>query len=205
MDSHDWDQRYAAAELVWSAEPNLFVRDEVAPLAPGKALDLAAGEGRNSLWMASAGWQVTAVDFSAVAIDKGRRLAERLADPAAAQRIDWVVADLLSYEPPEAAFDLVLLCYLQLPSLERRDVLARACRALAPSGILLVIGHALSNLSGGTGGPQDPAVLYDPDDVLAELPGDIALSIERAELVRRPIEGAQDAIDTLVRARRSSA
>lgn len=202
MDSAAWDERYAATELVWSAEPNRFVREEVGGLAPGRALDLAAGEGRNSLWMATVGWAVTAVDFSAVAIEKGRRLAEQLADPASAARIDWLVDDARTYEPAEASFDLVLLCYFQIPSPERVTVFAHAAAALAPGGVLLVVGHALANLTGGTGGPQDPAVLYDPDDVLAELPKDVPLAIERAELVRRPIEGARDAIDVLVRARR---
>lgn len=202
MDHTAWDERYAAAELVWSAEPNRFVREEVEKLPPGHALDLAAGEGRNSLWMASVGWRVTAVDFSAVAIDKGRQLAARLADPDAASRLDWVVADVLTYEPDEATFDLAVLCYLQVPKPERVTVLARAAAALAPGGILLVVGHARTNLTDGTGGPQDPAVLYDPDDVLAELPQDGSLSVERAELVRRSIEGARDAIDVLVRARR---
>lgn len=202
MDSSVWDERYAATELVWSAEPNCWVREEVSALAPGRALDLAAGEGRNSLWMASLGWRVTAVDFSAVAIDKGRRLADALADPSSAERLDWVVADIRTFEPPEAGFDLVLLCYLQLPSPERVAVLAHACAALAPGGVLLVVGHALANLAGGTGGPRDPAVLYDPDDVVAELPEGASLSVERAELVRRPVEGARDAIDVLVRARK---
>ncbi len=71
MDSRAWDERYAASELVWSSTPNQFVAAEVADLTPGRALDLAAGEGRNALWLAERGWQVTAVDFSLVGLDKG--------------------------------------------------------------------------------------------------------------------------------------
>ena len=66
MDARAWDERYAAAELVWSATPNQFVATELADLPPGRALDLAAGEGRNALWLAGLGWQVTAVAFSLV-------------------------------------------------------------------------------------------------------------------------------------------
>src|SRR2546430_7187246 len=66
MDAAEWDQRYAGTELVWSAEPNRFVAAELADLPPGRALDLAAGEGRNSVWLAERGWAVTAVDFSRV-------------------------------------------------------------------------------------------------------------------------------------------
>src|ERR1022692_4898294 len=79
MKSEEWDKRYAGQELVWTAEPNRFVVAELKDLAPGRALDLGAGEGRNAVWLASAGWQVTAVDFSAVGLDKGRRLAENRA------------------------------------------------------------------------------------------------------------------------------
>ncbi len=75
MDAHAWDDRYAAAELVWSVEPNQFVAAECADLPPGRAVDLAAGEGRNAIWLARRGWSVTAVDFSQVGLDKGRKLA----------------------------------------------------------------------------------------------------------------------------------
>ena len=75
MDADAWDQRYAASELVWSQEPNQFVAAELADLPPGTAVDLAGGEGRNAIWLASRGWSATAVDFSQVALDKGARLA----------------------------------------------------------------------------------------------------------------------------------
>src|SRR4051812_50095966 len=75
MGAAAWDERCAATGLVWSAEPNRSVVAELADVRPGRALDLAAGEGRNAIWLAVRGWRVTAVDFSAVAIDKGRRLA----------------------------------------------------------------------------------------------------------------------------------
>ena len=202
MEGSDWDARYATSELVWSAEPNRWVREELTGLPPGRAVDLAAGEGRNSIWLAGVGWRVTAVDFSSVAIDKGRQLAGRLGDPEAGGRIDWVVGDVRTYRAEPGAFDVALLCYLHLPAPERPMVLAGAVEALAPGGILLVVGHALANLAEGTGGPQDPAVLYDPEQVLAELPSEPTLAVERAELVRRPVEGARDAIDVLVRARR---
>ncbi|MBQ0897960.1 class I SAM-dependent methyltransferase, partial [Micromonospora sp. U56] len=73
MDSSEWDARYAAStELVWTAEPNRFVVEAAADLPPGEALDLAAGEGRNAVWLAGRGWRVTAVDFSPVAVAGGR-------------------------------------------------------------------------------------------------------------------------------------
>src|ERR1700712_1041252 len=95
MDAQTWDERYAAAGLVWSATPNQFVAAELAALPPGRALDLACGEGRNALWLADRGWQVTAVDFSRVALDKGRALAARQAGSGPPQ-LDWVLGDALT-------------------------------------------------------------------------------------------------------------
>src|SRR6476660_4887782 len=98
MDARQWDQRYADTELVWSVTPNQFVAAELADLPPGRAVDLAAGEGRNAIWLASRGWDVTAVDFSQVALDKGDRLA---ADDPRGLDVTWVRADATTWEPAE--------------------------------------------------------------------------------------------------------
>jgi SAM-dependent methyltransferase len=204
MDSRAWDERYAAAELVWGGEPNRWVVRETEGLAPGRALDLAAGEGRNALWLAARGWRATAVDFSAVALDRGRRLADSR-PPEVREHLDWVRADLASYRPDAGAFDLVLVVYLHVPAAERRAVLRRAADAVAPGGTLLVVGHDTANLTEGVGGPQDAAVLFTPDDVLADLEG-TGLEPRRAERVRRPVAGPDGgrahAVDALVRLER---
>ncbi len=200
MDSQQWDERYAGAEFEWSMHPNQFVAAELAGLAPGRALDLAAGEGRNSVWLAERGWSVTAVDFSRVGLEKGRKLSA--ARGVADGRVDWVVADLSEYSPARAAFELVLIAYLQVDAALRARVLAGAAAALTPGGTLLVVGHDLANLTGGVGGPQSPDVLYTPEAITAGLPG---LRVVRAERVRRTVErdgGRATAIDTLVRAER---
>jgi SAM-dependent methyltransferase len=192
MRREDWNRRYAETELVWSAGPNRFLAAEAADLPPGRALDLACGEGRNAIWLAERGWQVTAVDYSDVAVEKGRR---RNAG------IDFRVADLLEWEPGEAAYDLVIVFYRQLHADELATVLGRAARAVAPGGTFLLVGHDLRNLAEGHGGPKDAAVLYTPEDIVASLGG---LEVERAETVERPVDGAV-ALDALVRARRPRA
>lgn len=196
MESQEWDDRYAGRELVWTAEPNRFVVAELQDLAPGRALDVGAGEGRNAVWLASRGWQVTAVDFSAVGLDEGRRLAE---DRGVA--VDWVLADVRDYQPEPGCFQLVLIAYLQLREAELDGVLRRAVTALAPGGVLLVVGHDVANQTEGTGGPQDPAVLQTAGSITQSL-GD--LTVVRAERARRPVAGSsRDAVDTLVRAVRA--
>ena len=192
MDATEWDARYSETELAWGAEPNRFLAPEVAGLEPGKALDLAAGEGRNAIWLAQQGWTVTAVDFSSVGIDKARRIsAEKKVD------VTWVVDDVITFET-DADFDLVIVFYLHLAPADMKAVLAHASAALNRGGTLLVVGHDRANFTSGVGGPQDPTILHDADEIASELEG---LVIEKARQVMRPVEGIErDAIDTLVKA-----
>jgi SAM-dependent methyltransferase len=193
----DWNARYAGSELLWTAEPNRRFAREVEGLEPGRALDLACGEGRNAVWLAERGWRTTGVDFSDVALGKAERLAA-----SRGVEVDWVMADVLEYEPGRRAFDLVGMLYLQLPHDELAEVLRSAVLALASEGTLVVLGHDTTNLAEGHGGPRDPSVLFTPEDVVAHLEG---VDVERAEKVFRQVvleEGEATAIDALVRARR---
>jgi len=197
MDATAWNERYEGADLIWTAEPNMFVVDEVQGLAPGRALDLACGEGRNAVWLASKGWEATGVDFSSVGLTKGRHLAE-----AVGVEVTWIEADATSWQPPASGFDLVILCYLQLDGPGRAAALAVATRATAPGGNLVVVAHDRDNLVRGVGGPPDAAVLYDVAETTAVLAAG-GLDIVKAAQVERPVtstEGTRVAIDTLVRA-----
>lgn len=202
MDATTWNKRYAERELVWGDLPNQFLLQEVDDMPPGKALDLGAGEGRNSLWLASKGWQVVAVDFSSVGINKGRRYAAM----KGIEGIKWIEADLLEYEPEERAFDLVLLFYVQLPREQRRTVLSKAAKAVGPGGTLLVVAHHLANLTDGYLGPRDPSVLYTPDEVVEDINADPLgqqlelVSSRDAIRIVNDEEGEHRAIDVLVRA-----
>ncbi|PXX65370.1 methyltransferase family protein [Nocardia tenerifensis] len=221
MDATDWDERYAHTELVWGAPPNSTVVEHVfglerrTPLRPDspdgeapelpRALDLACGEGRNALWLATHGWQVHAVDYSQVGVDKGRTIATRLSR-SVRSRITWQCADVTDLDAAgiSGPFELVLMVFLHLPAEQRRTVVRRAADLLVPEGTLLVLGHDSTNIADGYGGPQDPSVLFTPDDVVADLGEAIAgkrVRIRLAERVHRPTEG-RDAIDALVIATR---
>ena len=200
MQRGDWNRKHGEGGLLFGAEPNRFLVAEVGELPPGRALDLACGSGRNAVWLAARGWAVTGVDFSAVALEQANALAAKRG-----VEVEWLEGDLLEWEPPEDAYDLIVVLYLQVPADERRRILGRAAPAVAPGGTLLVVGHDLENLNRGYGGPKDARVLFTPDEVANELPG---LEIEKAERVLRPVEtedGEVQAIDALVRARRARA
>lgn len=199
MDAGEWDARYEASDRVWPAGPNRFVEEEVARLTPGTALDLAAGEGRNAIWLAEQGWQVVALDFSRAAVEKGRASArERGVD------VEWILADASTHPFEQWPHDLVLIAYLQLPTMRMAEIVARAGEAVGPGGTLLIVGHDRSNLEEGYGGPQDADVLLQADELVQALDG-TELTVERAGRVTRQVEtddGTRTAIDTLLRARR---
>ena len=172
MDADDWDARYGTAG-VWSREPNAWVAETLGHLDPGTAVDLAAGEGRNALWLAGLGWEVTAVDFSAVGLETGRARAGELGVD-----IEWVTADATTWVSPQQV-DLVVIAYLQLPAADLARAISNAAGYLAPGGTLALINHDRANT---VGGPQDPAVLTTVDELRAAATG---LDIVRCEQVER--------------------
>jgi SAM-dependent methyltransferase len=194
VERDDWNARHGEAGPLFGVEPNRFLVAEVAGLAPGRALDLACGAGRNAVWLAEQGWTVTGVDFADVALQNARGLAA-----ARGVEVEWLVADLREWVPPALAFELVAVLYLQLPEEERDLIVRRAAAAVAGGGTILVVGHHSANLADGSGGPKDPRVLFTAEEVVADLDG---FEIEKAERALRSVEGERDAIDALVRARR---
>lgn len=189
MDREAWNARYAAQSLLWNVDPDPFLGAEVGDIAPGRVLDLGAGEGRTALWLAARGWLVTAVDFSDVAIARGRQRAEKA---GLADSISWLCQDLHDYSPAGHTFDLALSMFIHLSQPARRRLFGEVVASLAPGATMLVVGYDTSNATEGEGGPRDPAVLFSPEDIVDDLGG---LRIERAERLR-----VGDAIDAVVRA-----
>jgi SAM-dependent methyltransferase len=194
MDSSTWDQRYEGSDLVWSAEPNIFLPPLVEGVAPGSALDVACGEGRNAIWLARQGWEATAFDFSAVGIDKAR-------EHAGDTHVEWIVADATSFEPSKK-FDLVVIFYLHLPTVAFTQAFTHAVDTLAPGGTLFAVGHALSNIESGVGGPPYPEILWTVDGIAPMLTGLDVIELEERE---RYVESADaTAIDIVVWATKPS-
>ena len=190
MRAEDWDARYEARRQ-WSEGPNALVAELLADVPPGSAVDLAAGEGRHALWLAGLGWDVTAVDFSPVGVERGR------AQPGA-DAVRWVTADVLEWTAPPSSLDLVLVAYLHLPPDDAQGLLLRAVDWLRPGGRFLLVGHDVDNLTRGVGGPQYPDLLHSVERLA---PVAALLDVDRLGQVHRPTpEGT--AVDTLLWGRR---
>jgi 2-polyprenyl-3-methyl-5-hydroxy-6-metoxy-1,4-benzoquinol methylase len=188
MDRHQWNERYASQPILWAVDPAPFLSGELGDRPAGRALDLGAGEGRTTLWLAEHGWQVTAVDFSDVALDRGRQRADALGVGGA---VEWVCADLLEYDPTGGSYDLVLLMFIHLPPADRRRLLGQAVATLNPAGMLLVVGyHPVERPDDAPPGRMPHR--FTPEEIVADLDG---LRIERAERLELP-----DGVDTVVRA-----
>ncbi len=131
-----WDDRYGATAQVWSGSPNPHLVAVAGELEPGAALDVGSGEGADAIWLAAAGWRVLGVDISAVALAR----AAAAAGPVGS-RITWEVADVLTWVPPAAVYDLVSAQFMHLPLPALTSLHGRLTAATRPGGTLLVVLH----------------------------------------------------------------
>lgn len=157
MSSSFWDERYATDDYIFGTAPNQFLESQAALVKPGMhALAVADGEGRNGVWLAERGAQVHAVDFSAAALDKARKLAA-----ARGVTLTFEQADLLNWNWPEATYDLVAAIFIQFaPPPERDRLIAGIRRCLKPGGLLVLQGYTPKQVEFGTGGPPSAANMY---------------------------------------------
>lgn len=203
-DAELWDDRYRESDRIWSGNPNTVLVREVEGLKPGRALDLGCGEGADAVWLAQWGWRVTATDISRVALE---RAAVHAAEAGVTDRVDWQWHDL-GATFPEGEYDLVSAQFLHsMGDLPREEILRRAARAVAPGGVLLIVGHA--------GFPHweqnpDPSVRFPtPDEVLAslELPDgawEVLLSDEHERVQNDPDGNPTTRTDNALKVRRTA-
>ena len=204
MDRHAWDERYSASEQTFVRDPNRLVVQEVAGLPAGLALDLATGEGRHAVWLASLGWRVVAVDFAEVGL---RRAQQRARDIGAPAGIGFVLADVYTLRLPPQRFDLVLGAFFHPRPPQRAALYRSIAAALAPGGSVVLVTYDIANLTEGTGGPQDPEILLRPDEITADLTA-LGLDVTRADTVRLRTptsDGTEvDVVDAVIHAQKPS-
>lgn len=171
----DWDRRYAGADYIYGTHPNRFLASCRHLLNSGdRALCIADGEGRNSVWLAGLGLKVDAFDVSPVGVAKARRLAE-----SRGVNVRFEVASAEEWDWPTDAYDIVVAIFVQFaPPEMRRGIFLQAAHALRPGGLLLLEGYRTEQLVYGTGGPPVADQMYTEEQLADELSD---LSIELLE------------------------
>jgi hypothetical protein len=204
-----WDERYAGSESLWSGDPNPTLVSEVGGLEPGTAVEVGSGEGADAIWLARRGWSVLATDVSAVALDRAAGHAAA-AGADIVSRITWERRDMLEWQPPRRAFDLVTAHYVHVPPDIRAALYGRLAAAVGPGGTLLIVGHHPSDLETSVHRPPFPELLFTGDDLATDLglagAGDDAWEIVTNAAVPRQVRDANGLPatihDTVFRARR---
>jgi SAM-dependent methyltransferase len=173
-----WDNRYRSAGQLWSGQPNAQFAAHAADLEPGEALDAGCGEGADAIWLARRGWAVTAVDVSAVALERAAAAAGT-AGAGVAERISWRREDLLTWVPEPDRYDLVSAQFMHFPRAELTAFHQRLAAAVRPGGTLLLIAHHPDDLHAARNGHPD--LFWYAEDIAASLePGQWEVRVAEA-------------------------
>jgi len=175
-----WNERYAAEDYAYGTEPNAFLKEQLQQLQPGKILFPGEGEGRNAVFAAQMGWEVTAFDSSS----EGKAKAERLAKSKSVE-IDYQLKAYHEANFQAESFDALVLIYTHIPAQMRREYHQKFAHFLKPGGHLILEGFSKEQIHNSTGGPKDINMLWSPE----ELEGDFAaLSTLKIELVETELQ-----------------
>jgi Methyltransferase domain len=174
MDKVFWDQKYSVDEYIYTTEVNRFVKEHLADLPPGKMIDLAGGEGRNTVFFAEKGWQAENIDLSEVGLAKCEKLA---AERNVSDSVFTTQASALDFESKLAPVDLGVIAYMQIGHEDLVAGISRLVENIVPGGTFFGVWHAFENLKDGFGGPQNPDVLPSVDS-MTQILGSLPLKVE---------------------------
>ena len=194
-----WDAKYSTDEFIYTTTANRFVVELCTELTPGKAIDLAGGEGRNTVWLAEQGWQVENVDISSVGLAKCEGFAT---ERGVSARVTTLCASGADFKSTLAPVDLGIVPYLQVPAALLNASLANLISQIKPGGHLVGVWHARENLDGGFGGPQNPDVLPSVAS-MKEFCESMPLEVEVCELCEGQVqtkEGLKPSITLILKA-----
>jgi 2-polyprenyl-3-methyl-5-hydroxy-6-metoxy-1,4-benzoquinol methylase len=201
LDRDFWERRWSQAlrehgDKVAKMPPNAHLTDAVGDLRPGRALDAGCGHGAETLWLAARGWRVTAVDFSATALDHARSTAAAVGADIA-ERVDWVEGDLATWTPQPRHYDLVACLYVHVAG-SVEEMVRRMAAGVAPGGTLFLVGHRPIDPATGAETPAAGQVQVSVEEAVA------ALERDRWELVvaeDRPRAAVGTGVDAVIFAR----
>ncbi len=156
-----WDERYAAEEYIYGTHPNAWFAEKLSGINKGKLLLPAEGEGRNAVFAASIGWDVSAFDQS----EEGRKKALKLATENSVA-INYTIADLTTFNCPDTSFDAIALIFVHMPVEIRQLVHQNLIKCLKPGGYLILEAFTKKQIQNSSGGPKTELLLYERDYLL---------------------------------------
>ena len=180
--SKTWDERYDMADYAYGIQPNDFLAESIHLLPKGEALSLAEGEGRNAVFLAQQGFDVTAVDSSKIGVKKAQQLAQSKNVQA-----NFIHADVNRFELGEEQWDLIISIFVPLPEQHRIALHKRVTEALKPGGVFLIEAYRPEQAHRDTGGGRSPEVMQTAETIRNDLPTLDILHLE--ELHRDVLEG----------------
>lgn len=161
-----WDERYSTEEYAYGTKANAFLKSHANSLPKGKVLSLAEGEGRNAVFLAKAGYQVTAVDGSAVGLAKAEKLAKQND-----VELELIHADLTQFDMGENAWHGIISIFFPLSAEFRKPLHSKVMRALKPGGVYLLEAYTQKQVQYGTGGGKNAELMQDKQSLSEELKG----------------------------------
>jgi len=180
-----WDERYDRNDYVYGTEANDFLKQTILQIglrSKAKVLCLAEGEGRNAVFLAEKGAEVTAVDYSAVALQKAKRLS--------AQKnvhVETLKLDLIDEQLPDYGYDVIIMIFCHLPYLARRKIYNQVKERLKPGGYLILEGYTTDQLMRNTGGPKDSDLMFSSSELANAFDG-FSIHLNH-EIIRLILEG----------------
>lgn len=157
-----WNERFQGETYAYGEEPNVFIKEQAKRLEPNqKVIAFAEGEGRNAVYLARHGHDVTAVDYAVAGLEKTKKLARRYRVEVQTKQVD-----LLQDELPKGTYDVGLMVFGHFSKQGQKTVLTKLLDAVKPGGIIMMEVYSEAQLQYGTGGPKNLDMLYDPSDLL---------------------------------------
>ncbi len=173
-----WNERFDVDEYVYGTEPNQYYKKELGKLTPGKILFPAEGEGRNAVYAAEQGWEVTAFDPSTVAKEKALNLARQNN-----VSIHYQISNYDEIEFPEASFDCIVLIFAHMHPLKRTEYHKKLLSFLKPGGQLILEGFSKKQINNKTGGPPNVELLFSEDELRKDFNSLSPLKITETDVV----------------------
>ena len=173
-----WNERYAVKEYVYGTEPNQFYKEELEKLTPGKILFPAEGEGRNAVFAATLGWDVTAFDTSI----EGKKKAEKLATFKGVS-IHYLIDDYENIQLPPETFDCIILIYAHIQTAKRKEYHKKLTSFLKPGGTLILESFSKKQINNNTGGPRNRDMLFSSEELKNDFDNLSHLTIEEKDIL----------------------